>query len=387
MPTTRTILHLVTDLRVGGAQVLLLERIRRSRAFAHAVLVFARHTGRPPRDGVESGDLSAAFRETGVPLLSLELATPGRALAAWMTGAAGRTIDRFLRDTRPDLMHSTLFHGRLLGDQVARRHRIPHIAAKEGLDRWMGPVARAADGRALRRADGVVAVSQATAAEARRLGSGTVTVIANGIDPERPGGWMAPKARSGGPRLLGVGRLARAKGWEDLIDALPLLCREYPGISLDLIGQGRERDALMRRAGRLGLAGRLRIFAPQEGGEPDRSGEENGNTILVVPSREEGFGLVLLEGMARGLPLVATRTGGIPEVARHEREALLSEPKSPEGLAEAIARLLRDPDLRRALVQAGRERVRSYPLEGMVRAYEALYRELLGMPDDTESGS
>ena len=113
-----------------------------------------------------------------------------------------------------------------------------------------------------------------------------------------------------------------------------------------------------------------------EGSHPEEQ-KAGSPPILVVPSREEGFGLILLEGMARGFPIVATRAGGIPEVVRHEVEALLVPPGDPAALSRAILRLIGDPELRRRLVEAGRRRVLDFPLEKMVASYHALYRRVL----------
>jgi glycosyltransferase involved in cell wall biosynthesis len=99
--------------------------------------------------------------------------------------------------------------------------------------------------------------------------------------------------------------------------------------------------------------------------------------ILVVPSREEGFGLVLLEGMARGLSIVATTAGGIPEVARDGIEAILAPPRNPRLLAGALERALGDPALRARLSRAGRARVAAFPIHSMVEGYLATYQEVL----------
>lgn len=410
------VLHLVTDLRLGGTQAILLDRVGRAGPFRHAVLCFSARTG-----GNGAGDeanLAAAFGDLGVPVHDLGFAVPAEVVLAALTGRLSRRVDRVLTLTQPALLHSTLFHVHLLGDWMARRAGVPHLASKEGIDDWMGPLARRLESRALRRATRVAAVSQAAARVVRRLGveASRIVVVPNGIDPTRPGGWVvpAPTAADGGafavvspngaatpaagPRLLGVGRLDPVKGWDDLLDAMAVLLDSHPGIHLDLLGSGTkaERDRLCERAASRGLNRSVCIYAEKRNllepsgeaesvlgngtGRPTHPGEPDPARppILVVPSREEGFGLVLLEGMARGLPIVATRAGGIPEVARHDVEAILVPPRDPPALAEAIARLHADPALAARLAQGGRARIAAFPAVAMVDAYHRLYAEMLG---------
>ncbi len=397
--TPPTVLHLVTDLRRGGTQQVLLERVRRPGPVRHAVLCFSTRTGGSRMADVP--DLSAAFRKTGASIHALGLNTPREALVAALDGRLARCVDGILAATRPFVLHSTLFQVHLLGAWMSRRTGIPHLASKEGIDDWMNPLHRRLEARALRGAVRVVAVSRATANAARKLGvePGRIEIIPNGIDPAHPGDWTVPApatedresvvvrlAVDGVPRpsvlhLVGVGRLDRVKGWDDLLAAVALLRDRHPGVQCDLLGSGAEaeRRRLRQRADALGLTGRVRIRADAPPSPPVPE-DPAPRPILVVPSREEGFGLVLLEGMARGLPIVATTAGGIPEVARHGIEAILVPPRDPRALAEAIARLHATPALADALVEAGRARAAAFPVAAMVDAYHRLYAELLVQP-------
>jgi glycosyltransferase involved in cell wall biosynthesis len=374
------VLHLVTDLRLGGTQSILLERVRRPGPFRHAVLCFAARTG--GGQAAQARDLTTAFGEAGVPVYRLDLATPAEMAVATLTGRLGARIREVLAATQPSIIHSTLFHVHLLGAWLARRARLPHVASKEGTDDWMGPWQRWLETRALRGATRVTAVSAATARVVRQLGveESRLEIIPNGIDFARPGGWVVPSRVSPGPHLVGVGRLDPVKGWDDLLDAMALLQGSHPGLVFDLLGSGTEAEAerLRKRAATLGLTDRVRIHpdAPPHS-EAHRDEMSSPRPILVVPSREEGFGLVLLEGMARGLPIVATRAGGIPEVARHDIEALLVPPRDPPALAAAIAQAHADPALVARLVCGGRARVAKFPATAMVDAYHRLYAELL----------
>lgn len=466
------VLHLVTDLRVGGTQAILFERVRRPGPFRHAVVCFAIRTGGLPAG--DAPDMAAAFADAGIPVHLLELRTARQALRAALDGRLARRVDAVVATTRPALIHSTLYHVHLLGAWMARRAGVPHLASKEGIDDWMGPLQRLLEARALRSAVRVAAVSRAAATAVRRLGvpDSRVVVIPNGIDPTRPGSWVVPPraaigddgrparwpigaganscanagvcsptavaatlpggaetssptaaaatlpagAETGspaaaaatlpGPHLVGVGRLNPVKGWDDLLECVAILRTSQPGVFLDLLGSGTAAELVRLRArtAKLGLAGRVRFgedastpVAPDGAGtfraEPASHPSFPADTtsrpgfapdqpssalpILVVPSREEGFGLVLLEGMARGMPIVATHAGGIPEVARPEMEAVLVPPRNPPALAKAIVRVHADPALAARLTENGRARVADFPVATMVEAYHRLYTELI----------
>lgn len=374
---------------------MLLERLRRPGPYRHAVLAFARHTGVLPGGPAPPPDLYDALRGTGATIHLLDLADPRQALAAWARGTLDRALARIAAADPPAVIHSTLFHSHLLGARLARRTGAPHVAGKEGTDDWMGGAQRFLEARALRSATRVVAVSEAAARAARQHAArpDRIRVIPNGIDLDETAPWTPPPpptpagAERGAPaRLLGVGRCDPAKGWEDLLRALVEIRRAEPRAGCDLLASGPEpaRQRLRWKAERLGVGPALRLLPTAGEAEPlarepgaGPSGPSSG-PILVVPSREEGFGLVLLEGMALGLPIVATRAGGIPEVARDGVEALLCPPRAPAALAATILRLLRDPALAARLAANGRRRVHDFPADRMAAAYHGLYAEVVG---------
>jgi glycosyltransferase involved in cell wall biosynthesis len=103
-----------------------------------------------------------------------------------------------------------------------------------------------------------------------------------------------------------------------------------------------------------------------------------GMDLFVLPSHWEGMPVAILEAMAAGLPVVATAVGGTPEVVEDETTGLLPPPRDPVALAEAISRLLRDPERARRMGEAGRKRVETeFSMDANVRRVEALYEQLL----------
>lgn len=170
-------------------------------------------------------------------------------------------------------------------------------------------------------------------------------IVHCGIEPERYG-----RTRATAPRLLFVGRLAAVKGVPVLFEAMDRLRGEFPDLEVTLVGDGPDRKALEREApAGVTFAG---YRSQSEVAEMLRD-----SRALVLPSFAEGVPVVLMEAMASGLPVIATRIAGIPELVEEGRSGLLVPPGDAEALAEAIRRVLSDADLRDRMGAAGRERV------------------------------
>jgi glycosyltransferase involved in cell wall biosynthesis len=153
--------------------------------------------------------------------------------------------------------------------------------------------------------------------------------------------------------LIGfVGRLHPSKGWSDLLDVLVGVRTKVPDIRLLAVGAGADdyRAELERKAARLGIARKV-IWAGERSEVPELLGALD---LFVSPSRDESFGLAVLEAMAAGVPVVAAAVGGLPEVVRHRETGLLVTPGDRAAMADAIVSLLRDPNLRRSLGERGR---------------------------------
>ena len=170
--------------------------------------------------------------------------------------------------------------------------------------------------------------------------------------------------------VLHVGRFHRQKGQDVLLEGLALLARDDPTLRAVLLGDGPERGAALGLAGTLGLGGRVQF--PGAISDPERF--YKAADAFVFPSRYEAFGMALLEAMAAGLPSVVSRVGGIMELTTDET-SLRVDSDDPHGLAEAMARLLRDRDLRRELGEGARRRATAYDVEPAVRALEAVYAQ------------
>ncbi|HEX6864937.1 MAG TPA: glycosyltransferase family 4 protein [Thermoanaerobaculia bacterium] len=203
-------------------------------------------------------------------------------------------------------------------------------------------------------ADLVLAPSAATAEEIRR----DYGVSEVGVLPNVTGGLAVPPAVPSEERegyLLFVGRLRIRKGVEVLFEALHAVRRTYSGARLLIAGDGEHRAALERKAAELGL-GPAVVFL----GRCDASrvrGLLAGAAALVVPSTYEGMPLVVLEAMEAGLPVVASRVSGIPEVVEDGRTGWLVPPEDPGALAAALAAAQGNPEEARRRGGEGRQRV------------------------------
>ena len=205
----------------------------------------------------------------------------------------------------------------------------------------------------VRAADRVFAPSAATAAEIRRdYGVGEVGVI-----PNATGGLAVEPSEQieGEGDLLFVGRLRIRKGVEVLLEALRELRRRVPRAVLRIAGDGEHRESLECRMAELGLESAVSFLGTCDAARVRAL--LRGAAALVVPSIYEGMPLVVLEAMEAGVPLVASRVSGIPEVVVDGETGWLVPPEDPAALAGALAEILTNPDEARRRGEAGRRRV------------------------------
>jgi len=195
-------------------------------------------------------------------------------------------------------------------------------------------------------------------------------LIPPGVNPSLfVGPFEDPFSGVGKPRVLFVGRLTPQKGVGTLVAAVGLL--KDPSARVLLVGDGPERPALERQAERIGVGDRLHFvgFLAHERLPAMFSHAD----LLVLPSLYEELGTVLLEAMQAGLPIVASKTGGVPDVIEDGVNGLLVPPADPGALARAIDRLLADSGLARRLSEGAQGRGKDYGWEVLAGRVLAVY--------------
>ena len=207
-------------------------------------------------------------------------------------------------------------------------------------------------------------------------------VVPSGIDRERFGrarahGKQQPEwfACPPGALIVGsVGWLTDIKGHKYLIEAVAKLKQDFPALHLVIIGSGDRQEALLQLAELAGLRDTVHFLGHRDDVEVCLAGMD----LFVLPSLNEGMGRALVEAMAAGLPVIASRVGGIPAVISHEQTGLLVPPGNAGALADAIRRLLDRPDWARQLgLAAGRSVDSRYGARSMVRVIESIFADAL----------
>jgi glycosyltransferase involved in cell wall biosynthesis len=345
--------HVSWGLNVGGLEKLLVEFARhadRTRFDLHFVSL----TGR--------GTLAADFEHLGWPVTALEEPDglrPGLVLRLAQVFRKGGADVVHTHDERP------LLYG-AAGARLARVPRVIHTrhGQKARNSRRQVFLSRMAAGMA----DRVVCVSDDAAALTAREGVSLkrICTIRNGIDLTR----FAYTGPSQNGPVVTVARLSPEKDVATLVRATAIAVREWPAFRLEIAGGGVCLPDLKRLTAELGLEEHVR-FLGEVRDVPALLGRAG---LFGLSSVEEGISLTLLEAMARGLPVVATRIGGNPEVVAEGETGLIVPARDPAALAQAILRLQRDADEGRQMGLAGRRRVEEhFDVRRMVAAYESLY--------------
>lgn len=227
------------------------------------------------------------------------------------------------------------------------RPQLRYCLVAHGIEVWR-PYS-ALERRALLGADRILCVSEYTRRQMLRfcpdLAADRLVVVPNTLDPcFVPGAAEpAPAARTSGPRILTVGRLTTAdtyKGFDTLIEAMPLVLQEFPTARLRVVGTGDDQPRLLALASQLGVGPAVDFLGPVS--DDALRAEYAGCDLFALPSRKEGFGLVYLEAMTHGKPCIGARAGGAPEVIGSDVGALVTYGDIPE-LAAAIAELVHHP--------------------------------------------
>lgn len=262
----------------------------------------------------------------------------GKGALAGMLTAGTMAVRKAVEELAPDVVHAHWwFPGGLMA--LGADSDVPVMTTMHGSDVRLArkvslvhPLFR----RVMTRSSTVTAVSGWLAAEARAMAPRTdITVAPMPADTSLFTAVHGPRLPG---RFLFIGRLNAQKGIADLLEALAWTS---PGVSLDVVGDGEDREALQRRAVTLGVGDRVHwhLSLPRS----DLPALYRRAQAVVVPSRQEGLGLVAVESQLCGTPVIAYRSGGLPDIVSHEWGGILITPGDTRSLAEAMKAVAAQP--------------------------------------------
>ena len=351
------ILLLITDLQIGGTPTVVRELAIRLAGGGAAVEVACLSPWGPVADQIAAA---------GIPV------TPFNARRTAALPSVVARLVRLIRRRRFDVVFSFLVHANVVA--AAASFFSPGVRFLQSIQttqpnpRWHWT----AQAIALRRAQRIIVPSPSVARVAEswaKAPAEKLLVIPNAIDVEPFANLARQRSSSAVPRVGFIGRLDPIKRVGDLIDAIALIDRP---IELHLFGEGAERQTIERRIAERKVGRRVTLHGAVAG--PAVALQQI--DLLVLCSAAEGFGLVLIEAMAAGVPVVATDVAGISDVVTHGQTGLLTPVADPERLAAAIVATLDDPSASAARVERAQQMVRerfAWP------AVLALYRAALGI--------
>lgn len=368
--------HIIKVTRISGAErhlLILLGGLRERGVDARLIMLVER--GRP------MDDMTAAAQERAIPLTRLTIRSHYDAPLLWR-------LRRTLRAISPDIVHTHLIHADMYGYVAAKLARAGAVISSRHNDdqfryrpRW-----RRLNRQLWRRLDAGIAISDAVANFAEAIEGAPrekLHIVRYGMDYR----WLSDdtierarhnlRAELGLPPdtpLLGmVCRLVQQKGVPYSLEALRRIQSDFPQAQLVIIGDGEKAGELRQLATALGLAERVHWLSWRA----DAAELMTALDVLLAPSLWEGFGLVVLEAMARRVPVIASRVSALPEVVVHGETGILIESRDVDGLAQAIARLLSDRALRKYMGLLGTARLEEHFSAGRmvaetIKVYEAV---------------
>ncbi|HEY0416527.1 MAG TPA: glycosyltransferase [Gaiellaceae bacterium] len=322
--------------------------------------------------GLDSDRFHRALAERGVPYERVRC-------GADVSARLAVDVVRAARRTAPDLVHTHMVHADAYGSTAARALRRPFVSTRHNDDRYLLGPFRFVDRTLMLGAARIVAISEAVREfhVAAGLPAEKLVTIHYGLD-EPPGtpSELTPAAAgvpADAPLVLAIGRLIEQKDHATLLRAFARVRAQHPDARLAILGWGRLEAALRAEAEALGVGGA--VLLPGRVEPRDWLARAD---VFAHTSRWEGFGIVLLEAMLSGLPVVATRVSAVPEIVLDGVTGVLVDPGDDGAVADALAALIAAPARRRDLGDAGRRRAHDeFSVARMTERTLAVYEQAL----------
>jgi N-acetyl-alpha-D-glucosaminyl L-malate synthase BshA len=285
-----------------------------------------------------------------------------------------------LKRLKPDVVHGQDMGMTIVGFLSKCILKKPYVTYGRGTDIYFSKAFKKSISKLiLKNADAAIALTEDMKKKMRETYDRHIFVIPNGIELERfhklPRNEMRIKLgiKADEKIILFVGRLHPVKGVKHLIKAVNVVRQKHKA-KLLLVGKGPEQDRLKKLVEQLHLEDYVKFMGPIPNEKiPWIYAAAD---ILVLPSLSEGFPVTILEAMASGLPIIATRVGGLPEVIEEEYNGFLVEPENPKQIAEKISLLLQNDKLRENISKNNRRKAKGYSWQSIVQQLEDIYRKI-----------
>lgn len=359
------VIHIIDSLEMGGAQKIVFDLATHMKKVAGQAV----HSEVIALTGSEDDYFFGAFEEQGIPTHLIRKETKlGLALLP--------QLENYLKKAEPDIVHTHLFAADVWGTHAADKAGVPVIVSTEhGTNDDEGRMKHFLKRRMHAGRDALIAISRAV--EQYILGYApevepVLHTIPNGVDIQRFLSVPQYTAQlSDTPTIVVVGRLEAYKGQEDLLRALPHVTQPY---ILHFIGDGSQRTRYTQLAKKLGLEKIVHF----EGTRTDVEKWYATADLVIMPSRQEGFGLAAVEAMASGRTVLAANISGLQEVIDDGKTGVHVDMRDPRAVAQAIDAILIDIERRIHIGAAARTAAQNtYSLQRMIDDYIALYESLL----------
>lgn len=286
-----------------------------------------------------------------------------------------------LRKISPDIVHAQSIPMGLCALLVKKILKKPYIVYSRGELYLSWTFKTLVSKLVLRSADVVIALTNDMRRKISKIYGGDVYIIPNGIELERFANLSKQNSRDklniaeDDKVVIFVGRFRPEKDVTCLIKAMEIMVERNPKMKLFVIGEGEEEEQLKELTKKLNLDWHVNFVGQVAYRKvPEYMAAAD---VFVLPSLSEGFPLVMPEAMACGLPIVATKVGGVPEIITDGENGLLVEPKNPQQIAEKVLLLLGDDELRQKISKSNKDKVKNYSWENVIQRLEELYQSLL----------
>lgn len=361
----------------GGAEHLTMQIAERLDPERFESIVCATRFSASEQERETVTEAAVALRQAGVRFLGLDRRTRAH-VWAWLP------LVRLLRRERVDVLHAHKFGSNIWGVVFGRLCGVPVVVTHEHGWSFEGRRIKMLLDRELiaRGSNAFIAVSREDRRrmiEIEKVDPETAVFVPNGIQalPAPSGHDVRAELGigAGDPVVISVGFLRRPKAMDVLIQAAARIAPRLPGLKVLIVGEGADRPVYEALIERLGAGDTVRLLGLRSD-VPDLLAASD---LAVLSTDSEGSPLSVMEYMDAGLPVVATRVGGIPDLIDDGIEGLLVERQDAAGLGDAMARLLDDPEEAQRMGERARaRRRREFDIDVMVANLEALYLELYG---------